>query len=238
MTVRGLFRFDTNIGTVEKDFKALEKFYVDGRRMFVALSDEGKTSGYFSPAAGAILVHLIKDEINNSSISQPDYSESYKKWKKGSAYSGKSFWFRTGAIGKSVIYTRSSGYKGMIGFDKRMKTERIGFGKGDYRQDSSKYSIEKVASMLEFGSTGKYGMPARPVFSPMTKIFLSNSFPKLVDRTQKILEDLFESRLNKEIQETPQVSAEVDIFMAMFKAIGDGKSIDVYQEALKNVGKS
>lgn len=235
---RGLFRFTEDLGKVADTFTELTKYYVDSRKMFIALSDDG-TSGYFSPAAGAILVNMIKNEIETSTLSHQSYADPYKEWK-SEMYSGKSYWYRTGALHKAITYLNTAGTKGMVGFDTRYTTHlRQGYGAKVYTQDDTKYSITKVAEMLEFGSTNtKFGMPARPVFSPMTKIFLSNAFPKLVARTEVLLTDLFDSRLvDVTVQKKHREYRLDELKTLMEKALINGEHTKEYNKAIAEINK-
>lgn len=260
---KGLFRFESTLGSFYESLSGANKFYAEGKRMFMALAGDNR-GGMFSPAAGAILVNMLKKEIEQPTLPMEEYNKYYSLWK-FKKVGNKGPWFRYGALHKAIHYQNTAAHKGSIGFDERMKSIRQGYQDIKYPW---RYTIEEIAERMEFGYSGggerNIGMPARPLILPTTKKFISLHFPKLVERTQTMFEELLAQRLafyvpNKvvsldanpglineavsndsepsmldEMYDNPEAIRKV--LEAMDKAIGRGEDVALYHSLLEELG--
>lgn len=215
-----LFRFTGNIAQFSEGLLALGEMAGSVKKAYMALSgvSDGKegfksvSGGYFSPAAGSILVSMLKREIVNPSLtSWEPYSDRYSAWKQSSGwFANKGPWLRTGTLRKAITFLNTASSKGAIGFDRRVKPATpYGFGGKDRGYP---YSIETIAERLEYGFSGNTpGMPARPLFTPVTKVFVSREFPNFANVVQRMLDDIFAQKLQLNVSRLKNVNMDESI---------------------------
>lgn len=160
----------------EKEFR--------GAVLYLAEAD-----GFMSQKMATLFVRDIKLWAKNPSMlpgaSWASYHPRYANWKNEN-YPHRGPWFRTGLLLGALGHVRKPGIGQTVGFSDKFTVSRHGYGnKGP--EVSGAYTAGEMASRLEYGHSGMFDTPARPLFGPALKLFLRTHYSQALDVAEKAI---------------------------------------------------